>query len=122
MQKPNLELLLEKVEGGRAGDRWPTDVSDAVTAALFGPDWTLADWGPVRDALNGSVDAALALAEKVLPGWQCSMIDRWGEKDLAYASLRKLGEPGPFNSDAATIPLALCAAILRALIARTPDA
>lgn len=57
-----------------------------------------------------SLDAALALAERVLPGWQIGM---WTTKQNAVGSvLREDG--GAFDATSSTPALALCIAILRA--------
>ncbi|WGM31458.1 hypothetical protein [Brevundimonas sp. NIBR11] len=81
-----------------------------------------------RDRLDGlkradlpeittSLDAALSLAERVLPGWNFSMATGVGTDGPPWVQ----AYPVPFDEDnccdaefAETLPLALCAAILRA--------
>jgi len=62
--------------------------------------------------LTGSLDAAVALAERVLPGWY------WMKPTLYSMSVFRFGigdeEDVEISADAATLPLSLCAATLRA--------
>lgn len=59
---------------------------------------------------TASLDAALALADRVLPGWCISLqrVNGW------RAALADSPISPDFYSDAATAPLALCIAILKA--------
>lgn len=113
--------LLERVEGATGPDR---ELDAALCATLrFGGDercvrypktWTrvgqIRDWVPVYSA---SLDAALALVERVLPGWTWE-----GGRDPAKASWAYLYAKidGPtFSASAPTAALALLAALLRSL-------
>lgn len=67
-------------------------------------------WRPDGWPVSTSLDAALALAERVLPGWQIGM---WTTKQNAVGSvLREDG--GAFDATSSTPALALCIAVLRA--------
>lgn len=57
-----------------------------------------------------SLDAALALAERVLPGWQIGM---WTTKQNAVGSVLR-ADGGAFDATSSTPALALVIAILRA--------
>lgn len=74
-----------------------------------------------------SVDAALALAERVLPGWVVASMDWWPMRDRASVCLREVkefGEPfasfgfdescGDARANARTPAAALCIAVLKA--------
>lgn len=72
-----------------------------------GPNWASANF-------TASVDAALAFVNRVLPGWQINM-HHYGEgSTIAEASIGNRAKATPVN--AATLPLALLAAALSALI------
>lgn len=67
-------------------------------------------WSERNASPLSSLDAALALAERVLPGWQIGM---WTTKQNAVGSvLREDG--GAFDATSSTPALALCIAVLRA--------
>lgn len=61
-----------------------------------------------------SLDAALALAERVHPGLHAALYTSDGDKSRQAMITVPTRKDGPFNATAATIPLALCIAILRA--------
>lgn len=119
--------LIAKLSEATAGSR---ELSAEVVCAANG--WTLREWFSARDFIyirsNGnpvysgaddtapvttSVDAALALIEKRLPGWY------WGAGP-GTATLLDEKMPGMFRVDArgATAQLALCIALLRSLQAQ----
>lgn len=104
--------LIEKLEGAGEGSR-ELDYAIRAVVETFDDYWALrvpADW-------TTSLDAALALAERVLPGWRRTVEElscgQWmsvvtGKKPEPHLSL-------PLHvARAATPALALCAAILRA--------
>ncbi|TXN80619.1 hypothetical protein [Methylobacterium sp. WL8] len=72
-------------------------------------------------ALTASIDAAVALVGRALPGWHwhaCS--DGYREK-LGGGACVFHGKDDFASGDAATTPLAICAALLTALIAAEAD-
>jgi hypothetical protein len=85
---------------------------------------------------TASIDAALALVERVLPGWGADVgyparmgehhgqpwADVWASReDERYRWDRSLGRPTPRHSNAPTVPLAILAALLKALQAQTSE-
>lgn len=64
--------------------------------------------------LLGSLDSSMCLARTVLPSWRLRLICRPGEHPVAYCD-RWGCWPGP--STAADEPLAICAALIRAVLA-----
>lgn len=75
-------------------------------------------------SFTGSIDAALALVQAKLPDcqWWISRTHRDG-KLVHTAFLEGRADRGDFNAEAPTAPLALCCALLVALIAeQTSDA
>ena len=115
MSDQTITSLIEKLEGAEAG----SPELDADVALQVG--WTVHpgdNWiGPHAEIAvpdyTTSLDAALALAERVLPGWVWNMgndlpcwVHLWID-DRNY-------DGNPIKGDAATPALALCAAILRA--------
>lgn len=100
--------LIERVRNATGPDReidW--DVDEALTGEV--PDFH----GCPR--YTASIDAALALVERVLPGWQIAM-GTCGEDDIPWACLTEPDDDcRDFPASAPTIPLALIAALLSAL-------
>lgn len=126
--RAKLEDLLQRVEAARGPD-WEIDaeiyrafgyrvevfVGDRVVA--FPPEGGPAT--PAKQHLTGSVDAALELAEKVLPRYRIGMaFDPDGYHRASCTSPGTgLLDMGPIGR-AATLPLALVAALLRATLAK----
>lgn len=119
--------LIEKLEGAEVGsyglDGLVLEATGHKYHLDFGSAWyarpgrneRIYGNGPAR--VTTSLDAALALAERVLPGWRVYGIsdetdfqtnNGWG------AGLSESRGPGIQHARAATPALALCAAILRA--------
>lgn len=93
-------------------------------AIFFGSDVALGLASLIRKAFaGGSLDAALALAERVLPGW--TWIADGGGKSLATGVVIGEGEgddPDPaFTGKARTPAIAMCIAILKAISANAQD-
>jgi len=101
--------LIARLEAAEAGGR---ELDYEIRDALNDPHWNIrvpADW-------TTSLDAALALAERVLPGWQITLSTKGGEMP-PWVQIYPL----PLEEDnyldpefAATPALALCIAILKA--------
>lgn len=83
------------------------------------------------DAYTASLDAAVALAERVLPGWQCVIAGPWVYAQHYEKAGQKVWDAGIVDGDnsyqdlidddlsnGATPALALCLAIVRALIVK----
>jgi len=106
-----LQALLERVEAGTRG-------SGLNTVSIFGDTQTAMD---AVDAFDGSLDAAKALHDAVLPGWHWSLYDDNGigiyEAQIEVHDWQ--GEPisGASKCNPAR---AWLIAILRALIAPPP--
>lgn len=89
-------------------------------------DWELTfDGKGVPDNYTASIDAALALVERVLPtwGWEVHQDDDHYQGPLFYwAAVRKLiSLPEAHRARGATASLAILSALLAALIAESPD-
>jgi len=134
-----LEELLERIRAAKGADR---EIDGDIAAAFeiapshlprvtdVGRSWLWADFVPPDDwetweapAFTASIDAALALVERVLPGWRLTlrqMSSQW------RATMMDAGcSPGMtlmlgFSTAefAPTAPLAILAALLSALIAQ----
>ena len=115
--------LIEKLEGAEVGSReLDAAVNDATNPHFGGPyahtpSMMKAFGYPAN--VTTSLDAALALAERVLPGWAWN-VDRWGK--MSRVTLNECDAAGWHKSTHRRIEvaaeqtpaLALCAAILRA--------
>lgn len=111
MTDQSITSLIEKLE---AGPVYLTHKEAYDLAIWFGSDAALGLAQAIRKAFaGGSFDAALALAERVLPGWE-------GEIDFGRRGFACIHPEQPYpahleyNAEASTPALALCAAILRA--------
>ncbi len=126
--RADLQALLERVEKAEG----PDEEVDMQLCLLAYPEimavsekrddgfWYHKQWGRMSVPANytASIDAAVALVEKMLPGWT-GHLDFGGSQACAYA-IRPLTE-GPLvehRAFATTPALALIAALLRALIAQ----
>lgn len=128
----NLHALLERLEDATGPDR---ELDALIALALDGavgivrasaegrpnePFLTQSADGE-EDALEGytaSVDAALALVERVLPGWRVALNSDPHRVPLWSAQLKKSGDDWKLHGETAPIPaLALCIAVVRAEIA-----
>lgn len=108
----DLVSLAERVERG-AEVKWLTADVDDLTRALIGPSWTLYDWGFADDAIRkNSLDASVALLERVLPGWFWSADSRHDSEAYVYRADRDVGS---FWGRSKKPARAIVAAILRAL-------
>ncbi|WP_420478288.1 hypothetical protein [Brevundimonas sp. FT23028] len=118
--------LIERLEEAEAGSGQLDDLVLKATGHIwhmdFGSSWYSMDGGKTRLYVNSakvttSLDAAIALAERVLPGVM------WGFQenriDPAYPTVRPFSawtrtEDGEIEGEAHSFALALCIAILRA--------
>lgn len=120
--------LIERLEAAEVGSR----ELDWLIADLFAypePWPQSALWPPFAagsrfdksiPAYTTSLDAALSLAERVLPGQARAMGDMaFDPPGLPWATIWTTGGDPKFNAHAATPALALCIAILKAHEART---
>jgi len=109
--------LAERCERG-AEVQWLTSDIDGLTRALIGPSWTMNDWGLVNDAIReNSLDAVVALLERVLPGWLWNVSNFDGNgKASAFIGAGPLDDTA--DGAAASPARALLGAILRALAAK----
>ena len=111
--------LIEKLEGAEVGEV-RLDVEIAKSCGYYVPPGPMQGWHDpdgkhigLPPRFSQSLDAALALAERVLPGWE-------GEIDFGRRGFACLHPEQPYpahleyNAEARTPALALCAAILRA--------
>lgn len=148
MDKARLEALLERVETATGPDR---GLDDAIAfATQYRPDsqhdrlgsfadheakhnyetaWIAhAPWRSQWDIpfYTGSIDAALALVERVLPGWTVANLSQQDDKSW-FCELREgfltsydrvATSFGAYGKLPLTAPLAILAALLRALIGR----
>lgn len=121
--------LIERLEKAEAGSR-ELDCEIGLIVRTNGRgeivQWGNGEWviqdagGPyVVDDFTTSLDAALALAERVLPGWSRGVFeDEPGNQPPWLATLTEVCDARAVEGHegaGATAPLALCIAILRAL-------
>jgi hypothetical protein len=122
-----LRELLERVESATGQDREiDRCLFDMACGGLFWPEnvslWQSDRYSRAPREFTSSIDAAVALCERVLPGWVVLGLYDTAKGSggwLVFQSCNvKLtnGENGA-EARSATRPLALCAAILRAKIA-----
>lgn len=120
--------LIERLEKAEAGDV----ALNCAVARVFGyhvPDRAWSGWHDpdgkhigLPPAFTTSLDAALALAERVLPGCFCGVQkNRWAGKAWT-AYLTVADAEGEIEQDADTPALALCIAVLRATTPAEADA
>lgn len=117
----DLAELLERVKAATGPDR----ELDGDIAEAFGPHWNGRDLTRGQaPAVTRSIDAAMALVERMLPGWRVQLFERDPEDGGGWnARLKRrspwdlvaLDEVAPLPR---TAPLALLAALLSALIAK----
>lgn len=111
----DLSALIARLE---AGPVYLTHKEAYDMAIFFGSDTALGMASLIRKAFaGGSIDAALALAERVLPGWRVFGIS--DERDFQVnrgwgAGVGEKTGPGIHHAKASTPALALCIAILHA--------
>lgn len=131
LDKDNLDALLRRVENAQGRDR---DLDFAIYCALepvnydeisetFFDPVTLEEQPP-PPSYSSSIDAAIFLVQKTLPGWYM-MIDgslmtscEISLTDSRTPSREVREDVDRFFARAPTIPLALIAALLRSLIAK----
>ena len=136
----DLDALLERLEKATGPDR---ELDEAIMALFYTLDerhiGTTEGWDddpdsfkPVKDRVwvdpatdkwvstaafhfTASIDAALALVERVLPGWMHAN-GNCGEQNMPWACITEPDEPcRDFSAGAPTEPLAILIALLRAL-------
>lgn len=125
-----LRELLERVEKATGPSRY----LDAAVHSAFGsssvridraePGWVHEEGvGTFKvERVTASLDASIALVERMLPGWQ--MLWRTDAEKGAFANIAKPGEHewqhgvDAFNAYASKPPLAILSALLRALISQ----
>lgn len=112
-----LKQLRERVEKAEGPDELSrTEFYDALARVIFGAEFTFADSGLCRDALR-SIDSAVALIERKLPGWRWivdSDFDR-GPPYAAQVKARGATWAETYRPMCKTPALALIAALLSAL-------
>jgi hypothetical protein len=114
----SLTDLIERVEGA-TGPIYLESAEAYRFARLMDSDQALGDAQTLRKALAGSMDAALALCERVLPGCVWTVMT-----DYELPGRARLYEAGQFaprvqqQADGATPALALILAMLKALQAK----
>lgn len=124
-----LSALLDRVSEARGGDR---EIDHLVHDALVEPIGnriynTKANGGQFICAdvtapeYTASIDAALALVEKKLPGWAWKLDRAFGEPPyiVAVVASRPIDVTAAHAGEAPTAPLAILSALLRALISQS---
>lgn len=106
-----LSALIATLEKAGAGSRELDEKVAVATTHPYGVD--AIDWDGFP-AYTTSLDAALALAERVHPGFHAALYTSDGGKSRQAMITVPSRTDGPFTATAATIPLALCIAILKA--------
>ena len=106
--------LIERLEKAEAGSRFTNEDGIALCKALGLFHRATVNQGLARRALNGSVDATVALVERALPGSRCLVGTRGMKGDRARAAIipahgRMVG------AKHRTPAMALCIALLKAL-------
>jgi hypothetical protein len=103
---------LEKLEGP------DSDIDGDIWCEIFAPDVVAIDFGIQFPAVTASLDAAIALAERVLPGAEFNLTNIYG---VAVAEIPINDSDSPFETGrhaGGILPIALLIAILRALQGR----
>lgn len=133
----NFEDLLTRVRNATGPDReWDAEIASALG---FPIEWKQANytmetypvitWSDTREPcpqFTASIDAALALVERVLPGWHGALtwLPDHGPNDASFACeigpMDWSGDGPPDNiiGHGDSMPLAILAALLTALIAK----
>lgn len=113
--------LITKLEEAGEGDV-RLDVEIAKSCGYYVPAGPMQGWHDpdgkhigLLPRFTQSLDAALALAERVLPGQEYEITTLYGVARVAL-NLNHGDQPGPHygHNDCGNVALALCAAILRA--------
>ncbi|WP_313522621.1 hypothetical protein [Shinella sp.] len=122
---PDLTSLIEKLEKAEGRDReLDGDIHNTVfrTAYVFAPHSVTGfltsatnNGCPTVAGYTSSIDAAVSLAERVLPNEPILMGMRQTEKTIPWA---RIGNLSPFDNTAPTLAIALVLATLRALQSR----
>jgi len=131
----DLAELLERVKAATGPDR---EIDRDLTEALYSDistrerrvlandqfAWMHPEYGLVRcEPYTASVDAALALVERVLPRWEFNLSVEHPGDDGAAIWRAEIGDPlMGFDAEAPTPALALLAAALEALAYQQPAA
>lgn len=120
--------LLERIEKATAADR---ELDGAIWRQVvgFSPDMLPAVWPDVGrppspfPPLTASIDASLALVEKALPGWVWYLTGSsdHGVKYARFSASKDALTDAPW-AEGKNLPLAILAALLRALIAQRETA
>lgn len=120
MKHAELIARLEAAEvGSRELDAYVECASHGWNLVGWNAGWYLAEVGGAVQQMSPplpcttSLDAALALAERVLPGCRC--IAERDHDGTGWACVRASEDSERFMTDAHTPALALCISILRAL-------
>jgi hypothetical protein len=112
-----LQDLEKRLSEATGADRWWTTAeADDWTLAVFGPKATFTDWGMLIAAFT-SLDAAIALCERVLPDWHLC-VQGVNKAWSARLNPTAYGKVGDGFANHAFPALALCLAVVRALIAK----
>jgi hypothetical protein len=126
MSNSKLKELLERVEKATGPDRdIDFDLAELLDEFAFVPTFGMAgnwykrpvQYGLTTDvpAYTASIDAAVALVGKVLPGW--SWVVGRNDTDSEHMCIMGDSPQNEFESEGSSPPLAILAAMLRALIA-----
>lgn len=121
-----IKELLERVEGLSGPDR---EVDAAIIKALGFHSWAgrmsyrdadgVRMWDFGSSEITASIDAAIALVERKLPGWAWKVIREEGYNGCVIRNAPKLEIVAPSVScHGPTLPLAIISALLRALLAK----
>lgn len=119
MTMNDLPTLLDRVRKADGPDR---ELDAALALAIGGWKmwkskhgyWELAN----LPELTACIDAALALVEQVLPGCAFTIQRDWGDLNRCSISTDDITPTPPYVEDGQTLPLAILAALLSAIIAR----
>ena len=116
-----LEELLGKCERATGSDRAIDgllyQLSDDITKRCW-PYWDSFQREELTPRYTASVDAALALVERMVPDTPIFLADDKSEDDLPCSCDLSNGTVEPWKASAKTLPLAILAALLRALIVK----
>lgn len=110
-----LRKLIEAVE---AGDLSATNNSLGVMYSELGNHWPWDSLNKVNSAFRGSLDAAVALCEVLLPGWMPEL-RKWPD-GLCVATIRPPYAPA-HQAHGPTLARALLLAVLRAKLTEMED-
>ncbi len=116
--KSDLQALLSRIKRAEGPDR---ELDRAIYEATSRPPPAGYRLGPTPASYTASVDASLALVERLLPGQALAVgTMKFDPPGVPWCCIWTTGGDPKFNGSGATPSLAILAALLTALLAKEP--